>query len=44
MNYPTDEEIKIIGQYFVSEKGSKKNAVMDIVWALFNTKEFLCKH
>ncbi len=42
--YPTDEETKIIGKYFVSEKGSKKNAMMDIVWALFNTKEFLCKH
>ena len=42
--YPTEEEVVIIGKYFVSENGSKKNAMMDIIWALLNTKEFLCKH
>jgi len=42
--YPTEEEVGIIREYFELEKGSKKNAMMDIVWALINTKEFLCKH
>jgi hypothetical protein len=42
--YPTEEEVRIIGKYFVSENESKRNAMMDIVWALLNTKEFLCKH
>ncbi|RLD12337.1 MAG: hypothetical protein DRI44_00980 [Chlamydiae bacterium] len=42
--YPTEEEIKTVDKYFMSEKESKKNAIMDVVWALFNTKEFLCKH
>ena len=42
--YPTEEEIRIIREYFELEKMLKKNAMMDIVWALFNTKEFLCKH
>ncbi len=42
--YPTANELEVVREYLNSEQGSPKQAIMDIVWALFNSKEFLCKH
>ena len=41
--YPTENELEVIRNYLTG-RYSPKQAVMDIVWALFNSKEFLCKH
>ena len=42
--YPTENELEVVKNYLKSSDDSPKQAVMDIVWALFNSKEFLCKH
>lgn len=42
--YPTDEETKIIGDYYKSSAGNERQALVDIVWALINSTEFLYRH
>jgi hypothetical protein len=41
---PTDEELRIVGAYFQSVPGNRWPAVVDLVWALINSAEFLCRH
>jgi hypothetical protein len=42
--YPTEAEAKIAAGYHQSFVGNKRDALMDIVWALINSPEFLCRH
>jgi hypothetical protein len=42
--FPTDDEMKIIGAHFQSVTGNKWPAVVDLVWALINSAEFLYRH
>jgi hypothetical protein len=42
--YPTDEEARTIAGYYQSFTGNKRDALTDIVWALINSPEFLCRH
>jgi len=41
---PTDEELKIVGAYFQPIAGNKWPGVVDLVWALINSAEFLYRH
>ena len=41
---PTDEELKVVGAYFQRVPGNKWPAVVDLVWALINSDEFLYRH
>jgi hypothetical protein len=41
---PTDEELRIVGAYFQSFSGNRWPAVVDLVWALMNSAEFLFRH
>ncbi len=40
---PTREEARTVAQY-VRSASSKRDAVMDVTWALINSAEFLCRH
>jgi hypothetical protein len=42
--YPTEEEVHHVTAYYQSFVGSKREALQDIVWALINSAEFLCRH
>ncbi|MDR0608955.1 MAG: DUF1553 domain-containing protein [Planctomycetaceae bacterium] len=42
--YPTASEIRIAVEEIRQQEKSRGQKVQDIVWALLNTKEFLCKH
>jgi hypothetical protein len=42
--YPTPEERKIVIAYIKESKIGRRNATIDVVWALLNTKEFIYKH
>ncbi len=42
--YPTEEELKTIESYFQSGKASRREAAVDLVWALINSAEFLYRH
>jgi hypothetical protein len=42
--YPTEEEVKKATAYYQSKAGNKREALVDIVWALMNGAEFLCRH
>jgi hypothetical protein len=41
--YPTDEEMKIIAAYARSG-GNRRQAVVDLAWAMINSSEFLYRH
>jgi hypothetical protein len=41
---PTNQELGIVGAYFQKVPGNKWPAVVDLVWALINTPEFLYRH
>jgi len=41
---PTDEELRAVGAYFQSVSGNRWPAVVDLVWALMNSAEFLFRH
>lgn len=42
--FPTDEELKVIGAYFQPVTGNRWPAIVDLVWALINSPEFLYRH
>jgi len=42
--FPTEEEVKIISAYFQPTSGNKWPAVVDLIWALINSAEFLYRH
>jgi len=42
--FPTEEELKIIGDYSQSSGGTGREAVIDLVWAMINSAEFLYRH
>ena len=42
--FPTEEELKIVEAYFQSDKLSRREAAVDLVWALINSAEFLYRH
>ncbi|MDR0870079.1 MAG: DUF1549 domain-containing protein [Planctomycetaceae bacterium] len=42
--YPTDKELDIIKKQFSRSAVPPMQTMQDIIWALLNTKEFLCKH
>ena len=41
--FPTEEELKTVGEY-VQSASSKREAALDLVWALINSAEFLYRH
>jgi len=41
---PTDEEKQRLTEYLSAHQSSRTQAVQDLVWAIFNTKEFLFNH
>jgi hypothetical protein len=41
---PTAEELKIVGDYSTTSSAKGREAVMDLVWALINSTEFLYRH
>lgn len=38
---PTDEQVQICRQHLAELKGRRREAVLDLVWAMCNTKEFV---
>jgi len=42
--YPTQDELSAVEEYFQADGINKRQAADDLVWALINTKEFLCRH
>ena len=42
--FPTGEELQIAGNYFQSANKSKREATVDLAWALMNSDEFLYRH
>ena len=42
--FPTEEELKIVEGYFQSSKVGRREAAVDLVWALINSDEFLYRH
>ncbi|MCX6910153.1 MAG: DUF1553 domain-containing protein, partial [Verrucomicrobia bacterium] len=40
--FPTEQEMKTVAEYMQS--GSKREAAVDLAWALFNSSEFLYRH
>jgi hypothetical protein len=42
--FPTVEEVKTAGRYLQANTGNSWAPVVDLVWALINSEEFLCRH
>ncbi len=42
--FPTAEELKAIGDYSTKSSSKGRDAVVDLVWALVNSTEFLYRH
>ncbi|MBN1817946.1 MAG: DUF1553 domain-containing protein [Sedimentisphaerales bacterium] len=42
--YPTEEELKIVQEYSQSGSVKGREAMIDLVWALINSTEFLYRH
>jgi hypothetical protein len=42
--YPTGDELNIADNYFQSGKAGRREATVDLAWALINTTEFLYRH
>jgi len=42
--YPTQDELSAVEEYFQAGRINRRQAANDLVWALINTKEFLCRH
>ncbi len=41
---PTAEELKIVGDYSTTSSAKGRDAIVDLVWALINSTEFLYRH
>lgn len=42
--YPTPEEVQIVAASFQNSQEPPQKKVQDLIWALLNSSEFLCKH
>jgi hypothetical protein len=42
--FPTDEEFKTVAAYDPSGTGNRREAMLDLAWALINSVEFLYRH
>lgn len=42
--FPTEEELKIVSAHFESGTVNRREAAVDLVWALVNSAEFLYRH
>ncbi len=42
--YPTDEEWKAVSEYAGSGRANRRQAMVDLAWALINSSEFLYRH
>jgi hypothetical protein len=42
--YPTDAELRTVAGYFQSGSASRREAAVDLAWALINSTEFLYRH
>jgi len=42
--FPSDEEKKKVTDYMAAQKSARTQAIQDLLWAVFNTKEFLFNH
>jgi len=42
--FPTEEEKQRLKEYLSAHQNARPQAVQDVVWAIFNTKEFLFNH
>ena len=42
--FPTEEEFKIAAGYAESGKAGRREAAVDLAWALINNAEFLYRH
>jgi hypothetical protein len=42
--FPTEEELRIVTAYSQSGAAKGRDALVDLVWALFNSAEFLYRH
>jgi hypothetical protein len=42
--YPTDDELKIVSTYSTSSGINRRQAAIDVAWALINSSEFLYRH
>jgi hypothetical protein len=42
--FPTEDELKIVSAHFQSSKVNRREAAVDLVWALVNSAEFLYRH
>jgi len=42
--FPTEQEEKVVAVYFEKHKGNRRAAVEDLLWAVFNSAEFILNH
>lgn len=42
--YPTEEELEILREYAKSSEAKGRGAIVDLMWALLNSSEFLYRH
>jgi hypothetical protein len=42
--FPTEEELNIVAAYSQSGTGTRREAMVDLIWALINSAEFLYRH
>ena len=42
--FPTEDELKIAEAYFQSGQVDRRQATVDLAWALINSAEFLYRH
>ncbi len=42
--FPTEEELKIALQSMDANKKARREAVIDLAWALINSAEFMYRH
>ncbi|HEV2391181.1 MAG TPA: DUF1553 domain-containing protein [Verrucomicrobiae bacterium] len=42
--FPTGEEIKGAQAYFQKQRGGRRQAIVDLAWALMNSSEFIYRH
>ncbi len=41
---PTEDELKVAGEYAQVSGSNRREAGLDLAWALINTTEFLYRH